>query len=474
MNQHIRWKHRLLSAVLAAAICLAMLPAQALAFAQEGQAPGSTPGSSSESASGSSSGSSFGSSMASSSASASSGSQPEGQPEGESAPGSSTGTSFTPSSEDEGGAGNAPAGADVRVEWLPQQPSVASGTAGTVTLRAQLGEGVSRAEVSVALDAQEAAALREFRNEQGELTDGAALDANGTALVLSLTEDGAVLSFSLDETHPAVEQNFTFQVPNGVSAPFCISVKDSISAASGEKPNLVLSAQAQDMEVTAEYKGWQASITGPQAELKPTEDGVLPDFAFQLSAISENTAAAGALYTQSQSASLSLELPQGISLPEGQALCENNVIRIGGTPVATLAGLAQNTEVTAAVQGNALHITLRRTAPQGQSAELEDISGLTLAFAGEAFAVAPGFAGAAITLGGTLENTPAAGQAPAPQQLGAASAQVLATWQGGLGTGRPEEASVAIDEWLSSFSRTLYWVDNHNEAALRPDTAQYP
>ena len=30
---------------------------------------------------------------------------------------------------------------------------------------------------------------------------------------------------------------------------FCISVKDSISAASGEKPNLVLSAQAQDMEV---------------------------------------------------------------------------------------------------------------------------------------------------------------------------------------------------------------------------------
>lgn len=474
MNQHIRWKHRLLSAVLAAAICLTMLPAQALAFAQEGQAPGSTPGSSSESASGSSSGSSFGSSMASSSASASSGSQPEGQPDGESAPGSSTGTSFAPSSEDEGGAGNAPAGADVRVEWLPQQPSVASGTAGTVTLRAQLGEGVSRAEVSVALDAQEAAALREFRNEQGELTDGAALDANGTALVLSLTEDGAVLSFSLDETHPAVEQNFTFQVPNGVSAPFCISVKDSISAASGEKPNLVLSAQAQDMEVTAEYKGWQASITGPQAELKPTEDGVLPDFAFQLSAISENTAAAGALYTQSQSASLSLELPQGISLPEGQALCENNVIRIGGTPVATLAGLAQNTEVTAAVQGNALHITLRRTAPQGQSAELEDISGLTFAFAGEAFAVAPGFAGAAITLSGTLENTPAAGQAPAPQQLGAASAQVLATWQGGLGTGRPEEASVAIDEWLSSFNRTLYWVDNHNEAALRPDTAQYP
>lgn len=137
MNQHIRWKHRLLSAVLAAAICLAMLPAQALAFAQEGQTPGSTPGSSSESASGSSSGSSFGSSMASSSASASSGSQPEGQPEGESAPGSSTGTSFAPSSEDEGGAGNAPAGADVRVEWLPQQPSVASGTAGTVTLRAQ-------------------------------------------------------------------------------------------------------------------------------------------------------------------------------------------------------------------------------------------------------------------------------------------------------------------------------------------------
>ena len=88
--------------------------------------------------------------------------------------------------------------------------------------------------------------------------------------------------------------------------------------------------------------------------------------------------------------------------------------------------------------------------------------------------MAPGFAGEAITLGGTLENTPAAGQAPAPQQLGAASAQVLATWQGGLGTGRPEEASVAIDEWLSSFSRTLYWVDNHNEAALRPDTAQYP
>ena len=57
MNQHIRWKHRLFSAVLAAAICLTMLPAQALAFAQEGQAPGSTPGSSSESASGSSSGS---------------------------------------------------------------------------------------------------------------------------------------------------------------------------------------------------------------------------------------------------------------------------------------------------------------------------------------------------------------------------------------------------------------------------------
>ncbi|MFQ7159601.1 MAG: hypothetical protein ACLRPX_08270 [Ruthenibacterium sp.] len=87
--------------------------------------------------------------------------------------------------------------------------------------------------------------------------------------------------------------------------------------------------------------------------------------------------------------------------------------------------------------------------------------------------MAPGFAGEAITLGGTLENTPAAGRAPA-RSGGAASAQVLATWQGGLGTGRPEEASVAIDEWLSSFSRTLYWVDNHNEAALRPDTAQYP
>ena len=87
----------------------------------------------------------------------------------------------------------------------------------------------------------------------------------------------------------------------------------------------------------------------------------------------------------------------------------------------------------------------------------------------------PGFAGEAITLGGTLENTPAAGQAPAPQQAWRCQrtgACHLA--EGGLGTGRPEEASVAIDEWLSSFSRTLYWIDNHNEAALRPDTAQYP
>lgn len=101
MNQHIRWKHRLLSAVLAAAILPGHAACAGTCLCTGRPDAGSTPGSSSESASGSSSGSSFGSSMASSSASASSGSQPEGQPEGESAPGSSTGTSFAPSSEDE-------------------------------------------------------------------------------------------------------------------------------------------------------------------------------------------------------------------------------------------------------------------------------------------------------------------------------------------------------------------------------------
>ena len=40
MKQRIGWKQRLLSAVLAVAMCVAMLPAQAVAFAEDGPGPG--------------------------------------------------------------------------------------------------------------------------------------------------------------------------------------------------------------------------------------------------------------------------------------------------------------------------------------------------------------------------------------------------------------------------------------------------
>lgn len=468
MKQRIGWKQRLLSAVLAVAMCVAMLPAQAVAFAEDGPGPGGS--SAAQPGQPASSDKSSGAAEQPSAPDGGAGAPSPGEESGSLAPSGSSSSSGGPAS-DEGGSGT-DASADVSVSWRPEEGAepVPAGSVGTVSFSARLGGGTAKAEVSVALDAHEAAALREFRSGTGELADGATLEAGGVVLTLELSgQGGAVIRFQLDETHPSVQQRFTFQVPNGVSAPCSIEVGgQDISVSIEGKPNPVLSLQVQAMEIAAEYRGWQASAEAPQGQLQPTGDGSLPDFEFGFSASSlisgEET---GVIYTKEQTALLSLALPEGVSLPEGEVKFENNTVTIGGTAVAVLNGLPEGAVVTPALESGVLALAVARTAPQPQSAEIGEMQ-LSLAFAGAAFTVAPGFEGGQLALGGTLQNVPAAGELPEPQPLEAAGAQVLPSQQGGSSTGGPGEEMVAVEEWMSRFERILYWVDNNNEMSLRP------
>ena len=286
MKQRIGWKQRLLSAVLAVAMCVAMLPAQAVAFAEAGPGPGGS--SAAQPGQPASSDKSSGAAEQPSAPDGGAGAPSPGEESGSLAPSGSSSSSGGPAS-DEGGPGT-DASADVSVSWRPEEGAepVPAGSVGTVSFSARLGGGTAKAEVSVALDAHEAAALREFRSGTGELADGATLEAGGVVLTLELSgQGGAVIHFQLDETHPSVQQRFTFQVPNGVSAPCSIEVGgQDISVSIEGKPNPVLSLQVQAMEIAAEYRGWQASAEAPQGQLQPTGDGSLPDFEFGFSASS--------------------------------------------------------------------------------------------------------------------------------------------------------------------------------------------
>lgn len=479
MKQRIGWKQRLLSAVLAAAMCAAMLPAQPAAFAEDGagstgsgasgagtQTSGSAlqPGDGLQNSSGTGGASSGGSSLPPSSAAS-------GAESGDM--GANSGPSGSTPTEPQGDAQSA----DVIISWVPVKAAVPAGEEGAVHLEARLGEAASKAHVDIKLTAQEAEALRQFRDGEGRLVDGDTLESSGggVEITLELSDDGgAMLSFTLDKAGNKAElqHTFTFQVPNGVSAPFRISVGDDISVESDENPNPVLSMQVQAMNITAEYRGWQAAVEGPQAELQPEADGALPDFTFAFSASAltgegEN----GVIYTKEQKALLSLALPEGVSLPEGEPEYENNAVTIGGRPVAALDGLPEGAVVTPTLENGVLALAVTRTAAQPQSAEMGNMR-LSLAFTGAAFTVAPGFEGGRLALGGTLENVPAAGEAPAPQQLEAAGAQVLPSQQGGASTGENEE-QVIVTEHHKGFSQRVYWIDNNNEASNRPQENVY-
>lgn len=417
MEKHTAWKQRLLSALLAVAICMTMLPVQGVARAEE--VPEGAAGSAQD-----------GAPLSTETMNSPDEPQPSGspQPNENAAP---------------RGQGNGQA-ADISVSWLPQQEAVPTGAVGTVQLRAQLqAQDISGATVRIQLDKQETAALQEFRGTDGKLTDGASLESNGVMLTLSLQDEKADISFFLDTEHPSLEYALTFQVPNGVSAPFRIAVGDDISVSSEDKANPVLSVQTQAMDMEAEYQNWAASLSATQQKLQPTGEGALPDFSFLLQASSPNTGAQGALYTQEQNLTLVLALPEGVTLPAGEIVCENGIIRIGGTPVAAWKGVPdQSADAVVSRTDDGLKIVISRAAQQPQEAELADITGASVEFYGAAFSVAPGFAGADIGFGGTLESTPVAGQPSVAQPFGTANVQLLPSQQGGSTAGGAEEEAV--------------------------------
>ena len=267
---------------------------------------------------------------------------------------------------------------------------------------------------------------------------------------------------------------------------------------------------AEPMAVTTSFN-WGMTL---QALAK--EEG----WGFLLQAVSQNRQDTGTRYTKQLKTSVTLTLPGGLNFPEGTYTYENGVIRAGETPVVSLDSLPVTVTVTdfARRSGQELSFTLAQVRPEGDdlSAELEDIKTRIL-IQEEAFSTEEDSglsAEGAVTMKASLEAVPVSGDDTIKQEQEAQAQLPDSLYEGESlskspvpdGDGEPtptaeptpsaeptptaeptpapsaeptptpeaEANRIEISQYREGWEKTIYWVDNNNEAGKRTDVSGAP
>ena len=364
----------------------------------------------------------------------------------------------------------------ITVTWKPQQSSVASGGEAKIHLRAGMS-GLEETSISIALTQQEADALTDFVG--GQQPEGFTLKRN--------EDKTAALCFTLKKGQESIEKELTVSVPSGITAPFTFDVtKDDISVTfpdGAAEDKVQKSITASPMDITASF-GWRMSL---QAQ-EPKED-----YGFSLQAASSYRQETGALFTQLLKLTGTVTLPEGLGFPDGNYTYDEGQILAGQNPVVTLENLPQGMTVSGIEKESAqtLHFVLQQTRAKGDvTAELNDMDS-TVLIHGNVLVKDQEVSyedGAAVVFRCAMEALPVSGETKAADEK---EASVPAVWKtDGLKSdenqenmkgskansesdGEPQQQDagdqINIYQYREEWKKTLYWVDNNNEASARPE-----
>lgn len=408
---------------------------------------------------------------------------------------------------------------DVYVGWRPLEEEIKTGETGIVRLEAVLNTGgestADGAEVKISLTKAEASALQQFRGSDGQLDyTTEELSGEGVPINIELREDGGVdICFSLSQESPALTFELTFKVYSKTSAPLSIDVsEEDIYVA---VPQIDVADSAARVQKVGGSLLMQASFGWTAAALASSETAVIygdaaPDFAFAVMADSQNKGEEGVIYTQIQTFDVALKLPYGIYLPEGDYSYSQSASQItaDGVTVASITGLAETDKIRGIVRSDASTLEFQIVRTPEAFTKIEELSDLSceILFSGSAFTLSGNELdkdNAVIALSAEMNAVSLAGEGfvskesakaeipvyiykesiAAPETSEAVSArstdipaQNSPSLQsaGALSVLAANAAeTIRIDSYRESYSQTVFWVDNNNEAAIRPSGANY-
>ena len=270
---------------------------------------------------------------------------------------------------------------------------------------------------------------------------------------------------------------------------------------STEPRELIQEKKGGTLNFTASF-GWTLEAVGKgsvtlETVLNGSEDGteseaLLGDAGFDVVLRSQNREDTGTVYTQDQSLRLTLALPEGITLPEGELTfdAQTQTMMLDGSALIQLSGLPEGMTLTECARTEeGLSFTLERSAAYDSSTgqepeELADLE-LTLTVSGSVLAAdAQTSAGASeIRLDAELESVPLAGTADSRTASAACSISADGEKTENAEEAVPEEESLPEVQSLGdtvevaaregALEQTIVWSDNNNESSTRPGADEY-
>lgn len=162
----------------------------------------------------------------------------------------------------------------VSVKWLPDTGDREDESKGDVQLEASLNKNgpAASADVEIRLDKEEADALAQFRNEEGELDEAVKLtEEELPEISLKKQENGDVhLCFTLDQDSNDLKQKIEFQIPENAEKDVEIEVtKEDVTVAPEQKDDVQNGDEAE--QVSFEFEGKVLSLSVPEKEAQDDE-----------------------------------------------------------------------------------------------------------------------------------------------------------------------------------------------------------
>lgn len=162
----------------------------------------------------------------------------------------------------------------VSVKWLPDTGDREDESKGDVQLEASLNKNgpAASADVEIRLDKEEADALAQFRNEEGQLDEAVKLTEEGLPEIsLKKQENGDVhLCFTLDQDSNDLKQKIEFQVPENAEKDVEIEVtKEDVTVAPEAKDDVQNGDEAE--QVAFEFEGKVLSLSVPEKAAQDDE-----------------------------------------------------------------------------------------------------------------------------------------------------------------------------------------------------------
>lgn len=162
----------------------------------------------------------------------------------------------------------------VSVKWLPDTGEREDESKGDVQLEASLNKNgpAASADVEIRLDKEEADALAQFRNEEGQLDEAVKLTEEGLPEIsLKKQENGDVhLCFTLDQDSNDLKQKIEFQIPENAEKDVEIEVtKEDVTVATEQKNDAQNGDEAE--QVAFEFEGKILSLSVPEKAAQDDE-----------------------------------------------------------------------------------------------------------------------------------------------------------------------------------------------------------